>query len=159
MPIIKLNTIAYSIQACLAYSSLDFMFLGSALPQYELFPPGSLPGCLVQLAKICSPNLISVTARLDWPQLPYSTVSGARLRVRVNTVYNSIELSIVRALPTAAMCGILHMFHVLPHVMSSFVFSYVSPSFWYFNLQARFAQKMNLPQSLGLFVKLIKGMM
>ena len=32
-----------------------------------------LAGCLVQLAKLLSPNLISVTARLAWPQLPYST--------------------------------------------------------------------------------------
>ena len=39
-------------------------FLGSALPQYEVFPSGSLAACLVQLAKILSPNLISVTARL-----------------------------------------------------------------------------------------------
>ena len=69
-----------------------------------------LAGCLVQLAKIFSPNLISVTARLAWPQLPYSTyvqsLAPLRVRVRVNTVYNSIGLSIVCALPTTAMCGI-----------------------------------------------------
>ena len=44
-------------------------FLGSALPQYEVFPI-SPPAFLVQLAKIFSPNLISVTARLAWLQLP-----------------------------------------------------------------------------------------
>ena len=39
------------------------ILLGSALLQYEVFPI-RLSGCLVQLAKILSPNLISVTARL-----------------------------------------------------------------------------------------------
>ena len=47
-------------------------FLGSALPQYEVLHAWQSV-CLVQLAKKCSPNLISVTARLAWPQLPYST--------------------------------------------------------------------------------------
>ena len=57
--------------------------------------------CLLQLAKIFSPNLISVTTRLAWPQLPYSTYLQSLIKV-----YNSRGLSIAWALPTSTMCGI-----------------------------------------------------
>ena len=50
-------------------------FFKSVLLQYEVFPvrlAGCLAVCLVQLAKMLSPNLISVTARLAGPQMAYT---------------------------------------------------------------------------------------
>ena len=83
---------------------------------------GGLLAWLVHLAKILSISLNSVTARLVWPQLPYSKVSGARLLIKV---YHSRRLSIVCALPTAAMYGNFY-FRNKTHYMVYSVSSVVS---------------------------------